>query len=111
MDPGTIEIDQASWADRTAEDLEGADGAAARAYREGSFFAKPPDGESNFELLERAAAWLHGPSLRHARLPEFHISTREISSSESFIRSEFNSRGGQGVFLVQKIDNQPGRPK
>ncbi len=62
-----VEIDHASWHGKTAEELTGADGDAARAYREGSFFAKPSDGESNLDLMDRCFQWLQrSASKQHA---------------------------------------------
>ena len=55
-----MEIDHASWHGKTVEELEGADRAAAAAHRSGDCLAKPPDGESQLDVLERAAAWVHG---------------------------------------------------
>jgi broad specificity phosphatase PhoE len=63
VDAGLLEINHASWHGCCVDDLAGADRAAAEAYRNGSFFAAPSDGESNLDLLERCSAWLS--ELRH----------------------------------------------
>ena len=60
VDEALVEIDHASWHGKTVEDLEGADRAAAAAHRAGDVLAKPPDGESQLDVLERAAAWVEG---------------------------------------------------
>ena len=60
VDDALVEIDHASWHGKTVEELEGADRAAAAAHRSGDCLAKPPDGESQLDVLERAAAWVEG---------------------------------------------------
>ena len=66
VDSGLLEIDHSAWHGWSAEEMHGDEGAAARAYRHGSFFAKPIGGESNLELLARCDAWLAERSSRHA---------------------------------------------
>jgi broad specificity phosphatase PhoE len=60
VDEALVEIDHASWHGKTVDDLEGADRAAAAAHRAGDVLAGPADGESQLDVLERAAAWVHG---------------------------------------------------
>ena len=60
VDEALVEIDHASWHGKTVEELEGADRAAAAAHRAGDVLAGPADGESQLDVLERAAAWVHG---------------------------------------------------
>ncbi|CAH0375543.1 unnamed protein product [Pelagomonas calceolata] len=60
VDEALVEIDHASWHGKTVDDLSGADRASAAAHRAGDVLAKPPDGESQLDVLERAAAWVHG---------------------------------------------------
>jgi broad specificity phosphatase PhoE len=60
VDEALVEIDHASWHGKTVEELAGADRAAAAAHRAGDVLAKPPDGESQLDVLERAAAWVNG---------------------------------------------------
>ena len=60
VDDALVEIDHASWHGKTVEDLEGADRAAAAAHRAGDVLAGPADGESQLDVLERAAAWVEG---------------------------------------------------
>ena len=55
VDGALVEINHASWHGKTVEELEGADRAAAAAHRAGDVLAKPPDGESQLDVLERAA--------------------------------------------------------
>ena len=60
VDEALVEIDHASWHGKTVEELEGADRAAAAAHRAGDVLAGPADGESQLDVLERAAAWVEG---------------------------------------------------
>ena len=60
VDKALVEIDHASWHGKTVEELEGADRAAAAAHRAGDVLAGPADGESQLDVLERAAAWVEG---------------------------------------------------
>ena len=60
VDEALVEIDHASWHGKTVEELEGADRAAAAAHRGGDVLAGPADGESQLDVLERAAAWVEG---------------------------------------------------
>ncbi len=53
-----VEIDHGSWHGKTASELSGTEAVKASAYRNGSFFAKPSDGESNLELIDRCSHWL-----------------------------------------------------
>eukprot|EP00931_Biecheleriopsis_adriatica_P060110 TRINITY_DN36089_c0_g1_i1.p1 TRINITY_DN36089_c0_g1~~TRINITY_DN36089_c0_g1_i1.p1 ORF type:complete len:280 (+),score=52.32 TRINITY_DN36089_c0_g1_i1:28-840(+) len=71
VDPELIEINQGSWAGLSVKALAEAgrteDAEAAQAYREKSFLAKALDGsgESKFDVLHRAAAWLRSLEERH----------------------------------------------
>ena len=60
VDDALVEIDHASWHGKTVDDLSGADRAAAAAHRAGDVLAGPADGESQLDVLERAAAWVEG---------------------------------------------------
>ena len=60
VDEALVEIDHASWHGKTVDDLSGADRAAAAAHRAGDVLAGPADGESQLDVLERAAAWVEG---------------------------------------------------
>ena len=60
VDDALVEIDHASWHGKTVEELEGADRAAAAAHRAGDVLAGPADGESQLDVLERAATWVNG---------------------------------------------------
>ena len=60
VDDALVEINHASWHGKTVEELAGADRAAAAAHRAGDVLAKPPDGESQLDVLERAANWVEG---------------------------------------------------
>jgi len=67
VDPEIIEINHASWDNKTVQDLQGEDAELAAAYREGSFFAKPASpGESKLDLLRRCKAWLTCASEQYA---------------------------------------------
>ena len=58
VDEGLLEINQGSWHGKSVDQLSGANQWSARKYRGGSFFAAPPDGESNLDVLERCREWL-----------------------------------------------------
>ena len=61
VDEGLLEIDHASWHGLTVAEISaGPERDAAAKYRAGDFFAKPRDGESNVDVIERARAWLDG---------------------------------------------------
>ena len=60
VDDALVEIDHASWHGKTVEELSGADRASAAAHRAGDVLAGPADGESQLDVLERAAAWVEG---------------------------------------------------
>ena len=62
VDGRLLEIDHASWHGSTVDEVPaGPERAAAERYRAGDFYAKPSDGESNVDVLERARAWLEDP--------------------------------------------------
>ena len=62
VDGRLLEIDHASWHGLTVDEVPaGPERAAAERYRAGDFYAKPSDGESNVDVLERARAWLEDP--------------------------------------------------
>lgn len=59
VDRALIEIDNGRWHGKTVDELAGAERAAAEAHRYGGDFgARPSDGESTLDVLERAAEWL-----------------------------------------------------
>lgn len=67
VDAALVEIDHSHWHGKTIDDLKGADRAAAVAHRAGDVLAGPAKrrgrnscraGESQLDVLERAAAWI-----------------------------------------------------
>eukprot|EP00613_Pedinella_sp_CCMP2098_P044121 CAMPEP_0171788742 /NCGR_PEP_ID=MMETSP0991-20121206/64668_1 /TAXON_ID=483369 /ORGANISM="non described non described, Strain CCMP2098" /LENGTH=240 /DNA_ID=CAMNT_0012397925 /DNA_START=74 /DNA_END=796 /DNA_ORIENTATION=- len=97
VDEGLLEIDHASWHGLTVGEVpSGVERSAAEAYRNGNFHAKPRDGESNIDLLERTQRWLNSLDERSKVVCAFGHGT--FQNAAEVLLQTFGERPPEQVF-------------